>query len=298
MSSTSISSDCVVDKSQRMIVNKSLLVIWDIWKPISMTSNCGLNYKSSRSTDLCWLFNYDIHSFTNLLTELADNEESAENKEIIQNQLKHNLDSQELWNKVKYRCLLEQIMGDIQLYQQLKLPNKDEMTKYSKLSKLNFYRYIIFNHTETWHPQCTSLSIEILTNVNKQEFKMADFTQNIHQSTDILIKLVNKTSNAIGKYIASVIDEQDTHKKMKYHQALKWFELGIFVTNQLNSDKVSIVVYCQISALHYIFMLLYKFDYSEIIKFSENYIKYMKDIYQENAIEFIKCPYKSIMNYI
>ena len=281
-----------LDRSQRMIVNKSLVVIWDTWKPISMTSNCGHNYQSGRITDLCWLLNYDINSYTNLLTELADNEESSENKEIIRNQLKHYLYTQERWNKVKYRCLLEQIMGDIKLYQQLKLPNKDEMTKYSKLSKLNFYRYIIFNHTETWHPQCTSLSIEILTDFNREELKMADFTQEINQSTDILIKLVNKTSNAIGKYIASIIDEQDAEKKMKYHQALKWFELGIFVTNQQNSDKVSIVVYCQITALHYIFMLLYKLEYSEIIKFSDNYIKYMNELYQEQTIESMACPYR------
>eukprot|EP01084_Bolivina_argentea_P277977 474754_1 len=264
-----------LDTSTRKHINELIMNIWDTYKPISMSSNCGA---TNQNNLLHWKFDYEANSgYKIFLQNLMHQENNEKHKRIIRDHRTHYLNTYEQWLNNKNRDQLKQIARDIQLYQEV-----IQIRPY-KHANIIPNENIRFHHekNESVSAQSTTLFIEIPTKCKQEEFKMISYKYEINDALDILIDFVTNESKSIRSCIKNKIGEINAKK---YDQSLKWFELSITTETKNIHSNVVIMVKCQISILHYLFIMLFKhsFEYNIVQNWFDKYIKF---IY--NNIQFI-----------
>eukprot|EP01084_Bolivina_argentea_P277979 474757_1 len=276
-----------LDTSTRKHINELIMNIWDTYKPISMSSNCGA---TNQNNLLHWKFDYEANSgYKIFLQNLMHQENNEKHKEIINEQLTHYLKKYKQWLKVKKRDQLEQIEGDIQLYKEYHLQFVPET--YANYT-MGINKNIKFHHTKKGlSAQSTTLSIEIPTMFTKQGFKMISYKDQINDALDILINCVGITSKSIAFYFQTTAEKCETGEinAEKYDQSLKWFELSITTETKNIHSNVVIMVKCQISILHYLFIMLFTFKYNMVQDWSAKYIDFINNKLKGNENQKVVC---------
>eukprot|EP01084_Bolivina_argentea_P277981 474759_1 len=281
-----------LDTSTRKHINELIMNIWDTYKPISMSSNCGA---TNQNNLLHWKFDYEANSgYKIFLQNLMHQENNEKHKRIIYNHLIHYLKTYKQWLNVKNRGQLVQIEGDVQLYQELlgvtevfqKAPHK-----YANIIPIN--KNIRFDHEKNecvFSAQSTTLFIEIPTICKQQGFKMISYKDKINDALDMLINFVTNKSKSIRSFIEYKIGEI---KAKKYDQSLKWFELSITTETKNIHSNVVIMVKCQISILHYLFIMLFKhsFEYNIVQNWFDKYIKFINNKLKRKGNEEVACEH-------
>ena len=215
---------------------------------------------------------------------MIENEKSIKNRSILEHHLKDYLNKQKEWMIVKNLQQLEYFQHDIDLYQKLENYDKNQFTmKTLKDSeKIKFKGNPEFNLPQNINdPNCTRLLIKIKTNTRYKQFKMSDHHKEVNAAFGCFINLNANSTKIFSNFISDLAWEEAG----KYSQSLNWFELGIFLDDtgsDSDNGNVTIVVYYQITILHYMLLAICRFDYKIARQWFEKYRNYVETELRRN----------------
>ena len=87
----------------------------------------------------------------------------------------------------------------------------------------------------------------------------------------IFLKLQKQSNQVLAKFIDAITGGNYNY----YAQPLCWFELGIYL-NKNNPNNIEIMVYSQITILHYLLLTVYRLNMNKLIHFPRNILNLLR----------------------
>ena len=281
-------------KHHRQEVMGLILDIWTVYNPLNVKMNCGV-YQTS---NLIFKFRFEAeHHFEEMFHDLIVREQRDQHRRngnyrnakvnVLQNQMTHFKATHSEYYQTRERRNLSHIEEDIRLLQhflttQLKaeLPSKSELDRFGAV---RFDEKMQFQHENGLYPFCTALSIRVATQETKETFSMKDYKLEIDDAVEILVQFMDESTTAVKAYISSII------ANYKMPESDQWFELSLSAEEW--DGTVVIVVECNVSMMHYLFVLLYKFEVDVVRKWMHDYTALIeRELKANNAVEYV-CDY-------
>lgn len=275
-------------------VNLHLMTLYDAEH---FKVNCGATY----DVHVTFKLGCNPGAFVQVFDDLIANEHYQNNHidstgkalSALRIQRDHYKATYKSFSKARQRKTLSYYKEDINSLQSFlrdtlkaELPSATELTGFGEFRfdpKMQFQHKNRFRHH--LYPGCSSLSICIEAKPNEGEsFCITNYKEEICVAIDSFIGFMDQSTKSVARYIHSI------NADYQIQEADQWFELKVSV--QERGEKMVIEVSCLVSVLHYMFLMLYKFEEDEVRQWVNGYHKLIDGELAANDARCFQCNYQ------